>query len=65
MLPIPPVLLEHLMRPRLIGAFISDPVVRDRPHRPPTPVHFHSFTDDRPEICYEADCSRPRLQMGF
>jgi hypothetical protein len=61
MLPIPPVVLEHLVRRRLVGAFISDPVVHDRKRSPDVTVHFHSFTDDRPEICYDGDCSRPRL----
>jgi hypothetical protein len=54
-------IIEQLMRRSLVGAFISDPVVRDRKRRPEATVHFHAYTDDRPEICYDLDCARPRL----
>ncbi len=33
------------------------------PHRHVPPVHFHSRSTNHPEVCYDAGCTRPRLQV--
>jgi hypothetical protein len=30
---------------------------------PAETVHFHSGAESRPAVCYDAGCTRPRLQV--